>query len=746
MLRKYWTTALLVVVVVVVATAFFTLGEKKIYAAEATIQFNPNPPKPLGRRVENIVDMGAGSYWNNQEYYETQYRVIASRRVAQATVNELGLQNDQYFLQDVPPGEQPLPIDPSKRATLEHAARVLQGRLSVRPVKDSRIAVVTLKGAEPQRVARILTTLVDIYIAQNLDTATESTTSASQWLHGQLDTLKGDLESSEMALHSYRKDKDILSVAFDDQSNILREKIRYLNSELTRVQALQQHVAARRAELEDKAVENPSQISSPELLADPMLTSLRQAYERSVQDRDALLGTDKGLNHPDVKAANAKVVRSHQAVMDQIGSIRAAVDGEMMVVARRAGGLQGILTRAKSQAHQLNLLEIEHNRLDRQKSNTEKLYGMVLERSKEADLARMLRVNNIRLLDAPLEPSVPVYPRVPLNMAAGIFAGLLLGIGAAFLRGLLDRTLKVPDDIKDELQMTFLGLLPNYERNAKGVMDPSLKRSRRKRGRPVPLSGKPELIVHDQPTSSIAEAARAIRTNLIFMAPDNPHKTLLVTSPGPREGKTTVACCIAVAMAQAGQRVLLLDCDLRRPRVHRIFDLSTDTGVTTALIEGVSDDAIHSTSVPRLFVMPCGPVPPNPAEIFHSEKFRKLLDAVTSKFDRVIIDSPPVVAVTDATILSTLVDGTVLIARAFATRKEFGRHAVRSIRDVGGNLAGCVLNAVDFSRSEYKYSYYYYRRYDYYGAQKEPASERAPQLPAASHDGDEDPPSASATA
>jgi capsular exopolysaccharide synthesis family protein len=183
-------------------------------------------------------------------------------------------------------------------------------------------------------------------------------------------------------------------------------------------------------------------------------------------------------------------------------------------------------------------------------------------------------------------------------------------------------------------------------------------------------------------------------------------------------------------MAQTGQRVLLVDCDLRRPRIHRVFDRGSETGISTALLGGSLDEAITPTRVPNLYVLPAGPIPPNPAELLHTEKFRQLVAELRSRYDRVIIDSPPVVAVTDPTILSTLVDGTVLVLRAFKTRKELARHALRSIHDVGGKLVGGVLNAVDFSKIEYKYSYYYYRREGYYGEEKTDAKTRERALEA----------------
>jgi capsular exopolysaccharide synthesis family protein len=223
----------------------------------------------------------------------------------------------------------------------------------------------------------------------------------------------------------------------------------------------------------------------------------------------------------------------------------------------------------------------------------------------------------------------------------------------------------------------------------------------------------PELVVHEVPMSNVAEAARAIRTNLMFMSADNPIRTLLVTSANPAEGKTTVACCIAIAIAHAGHRTLLVDCDLRRPRIHRIFGKPSDTGLTTALLDASAlDRAILPTEVANLFVLPAGPIPPNPADLMHSERFRALIRDLRGRFDRVVFDSSPVAPVTDATILSAYVDATMLVVRAFATRKEAARHALRAILDIGSKTAGVVLNAVDSSRLEYKYATYY-GRYGY---------------------------------
>ncbi len=725
LVRKYWTTALATALVVSLAVAFKTLGEPKIYQASASLQFDPNPPRPLGRGVDTVVEMGAGDYWDNREYYETQYKVIQSMRVSLAVVSDLGLNHDAAFLANAPPGA---PIPAIGNVSEEDAASALRGRVSVEPIKGSRLAIVRLEDADPQRAQRLLSVLIDTYIALNLDDALSSTNTAADWLRSQVDKLKIDLESNEMALHEYKEQKNILSVAFDDQSNMLREEMKQLNETLTNVRTKREEIAARRAELAKVRADNPTNLPASELLQSTLLQSLRHGYEDAIRDREALIGGGKGENHPEVQAAQARIGTTRSALLAEVRNIQGALDADLAIVTRQEAGLSGLFERAKKQALDLNLLEIEYNRLQRSKNNTEKLYSLVLERSKESDLTRMLRVNNIRVLDRPLLPGGPIRPRVFMNIAVGLFAGLLLGIGAAVGRGLLDQSVKTPEDIEHDLGVTFLGLLPEIGSDAN--RRPYYARRRNRVAAPA-AKGRPELVVHEHPTSGIAEASRAIRTNLIFMAPDQPYRALLVTSAGPAEGKTTVATCIATAMAQAGQRVVLVDCDLRRPRIHRVFRRGSEVGVTTALLDGSIDDAVFATEVPNLDVIAAGPIPPNPAELLHSDRFKRFFEELKSRYDRVIIDSPPVVAVTDAAILSTLVDGTILVVRAFATRRDLAKHAMRSLQDVSLKMAGAVLNAVNLSRHEYKYSYYQYKRDGYYAQDPPDRGSTHPGEPAA---------------
>jgi len=453
-----------------------------------------------------------------------------------------------------------------------------------------------------------------------------------------------------------------------------------------------------------------------------MLSGLRSTYLEADRELKALSNSGLGENHPELKKVRARVDASREALLNEVRNIQGAFQRDLAARDKEIGGLSGLYKQAETQALDLNLLEIEYNRLRRAKDNNEKLFGIVIERSKETDLTRMLRVNNIRVVDRPLVPKRPVSPNVPLNLAGGLAFGLALGLSFAVAREQLDRSLRSPEDIERELGLSFLGLLPQV---GLGPAEEGTYRSRRrqKAAKPEGPLPAPELFVFNRPASGTAEAARAIRTNILFTSPDRPFHALLVTSAGPSEGKTTVACSVAITMAQAGQRVVLLDCDLRRPRIHRVFGRTNELGLTSALLDPNCEGQIAiDTEIPNLSVIPTGPIPPNPAEILQSEAFAALLTRLRSRYDRVVLDSPPLVPVTDAAILSTLVDGTLLVVRASRTTRELARRAVRALRDVSGRIVGVVLNAVDLENRSYGYYQYYQYKHEGYGPIAEPSS------------------------
>ncbi|NRA34092.1 MAG: polysaccharide biosynthesis tyrosine autokinase [Polyangiaceae bacterium] len=708
--RKYSLTLVLVTLPVFVGVTFYTLGQTKIYRASMTIRIDPKPPTPLGNAVQTVVDMGSAKYWNNQEYYETEFEILRSMNVALETVSRLGLHRDLSFLANQPSDA----VLDGTAVTPEVAAEKLRKRLTVDPVKETRLTEVSLLDADPIRAQRVLTELVNVYIDQHLNYVQDSTTDAVDWLNDQAGKLKVELESTETSVNNYKTKNNILSVSVDDQTSMLREEMLQLNEALTRVRTHHQHLTSRLALLKGFNPENPANLPTDELLKSGPLQQHRDLYIQANSELQALLGSGRGNNHPSVLAAQASLGVLKKAIHDEVANIVAALRHDVTASRQEKQGLAGLFNTAKQRALDLNTLSIDYNRLERDRDNTEKLYSLVLDRAKKSDLTRMMRVNNIRVSERAGVPKLPVFPRVPLNLAFGLFAGIVLGIAVAFGREMLDRTIKTPEQLETDFGLPTLGLLPEID--AKNQPDSPQRKRRRHKDPAEKLS--PELIVHSDPTSGVAEAARAIRTNIMLSAPDKQFKTILVTSAGPREGKTTVACCVAVAMAQAGQRVCLLDCDMRRPRLHKVFGKLNDRGLTSLMLDrSVFDDLPKTTPVDNLDVIPAGPIPPNPAELIHSENFSEVLQMLGEKYDRLIIDSPPIAPVTDPTILSTKVDGTILVVRAFQTTRDLVRRARNTLASVQGPLIGAVLNAVDLHGKGYAYykshHYYYYKQEGY---------------------------------
>lgn len=709
--RALWKFRFMILAVAAATTALvalWTLRQPKIYAATVSIEFDPNPPRPLGREVEG-VESGSTSYWSTREYYVTQFNVIRSQRVAEGVVRQLGLNHDADFL-GVPLSQR----RSFRSVSVTTAAGVLRRRLSVEPVRDSRLVIVRVEDTVPRRAQLLANTVASVYIRQNLEQKLSTTVSALEWLGQQLENLRGQLEASELALHEYRRANNLLSISFEDRRNHVGNRIEKLSDSLTETQTRRMAIAARVAELRRAAsADDPLVHQAPELLASSLLQTLRQSYEEVRRERDAL-ATRYGRNSVQMLAAESRLRELSDAIRQEVRNILGAADAELRGVRRIESELRNALADAQREALELNLREIQYGRLSRERENNAKLYNIVLERTKETDLTRMLRVNNVRILDEALMPGAPVKPRVASNLAVGALAGVLLGIVLSLLLIQADRTVRSQADIEEELRATFLGVVPRIQRGLRGRYRYQQYGQAREDEPPIT---NPDLIVHSHPNSAIAEACRVIRTNLLFMSPDEPFQALMVSSGNPLEGKTTVAVSLALTLAQSGKKVLLVDTDLRRPRVHKAFKLHPPVGITSVLVnEATLDEAVLETEIPNLSLLPCGPIPPNPAELLHSQRFQELLKQVRGKYERIVFDTPPIGAVTDALIISPQVDGTVFVVRARRTLRAKARTILAQIRSLGGRIAGVVLNDVDLSKESG--ASYYYGSYEYSSRQE----------------------------
>ncbi len=679
----------------------YTKTVPRVYESAAMIEFDPDVVRPMADKTDQL--RGWATYFDNREYYETQYRIMTSERVMSAVVRDLGLQSDAEFLG-------------SKSSTpiaLDDAASILRGRVHIEPVKNSRLVWIKVEDTSPKLARRLTDAVTRTYINQNLEKSVSATGEAVVWLSGQLDHFKNELEQNENSLHDFKKRNDLPSSTLEEVSKMIRLEMQAYDNSLTATRTRRQELSARAGELAKITADNPDQLPASELLGNAFLSGLRNQYQTSVRERRELIAEGKGENHPQIRKVDEKISETRRDLFEEIRNIQGAVQRDLAVIERQEQGEAALYETARKKAVELNLKELEFHRLDRLRAQNERLYGALLEQMKQADLARMMNVNNIRLVDAAQEPKSPIRPNTTTNVGIGLILGVFLGLGLVLIREQMDSSIKSPEDFEQRLQITFLGLLPEVGEDEDKTN--GKKKRRLVPRRPVVDDFPPELIVHERPLSGVAEAARTLRTNLMFMNPDRPYRKLLVTSAAPAEGKTTVACSIAISLAQGGQRVCIIDCDLRRPRLHRIFDRVGDTGLTNLLVgDATLDEVALPTKVPNLWCVPAGPIPPNPADVLHSDRFRQFLDSLMDRFDRIVLDSPPLVAVTDSAIISTLVDGTVFVVRAFKTTRALSRQGLRALADVDAPIVGGVLNAVDFKRRGYDYyQYYYYKREGY---------------------------------
>jgi capsular exopolysaccharide synthesis family protein len=339
------------------------------------------------------------------------------------------------------------------------------------------------------------------------------------------------------------------------------------------------------------------------------------------------------------------------------------------------------------------------------------MYGIIATRQKEIDITGPMKTNNVRVLERAVVPGIPVRPRPVQNLLLGLLIGLGTGVGLAFVIEALDNTLKTQADVEQVLGVPVVGLVPIIGAPPAGEAAEAGDHLRER-----------DLGVFLDPKSVAAECCRSIRTNILFMSPDRPLRTMVVTSPSPQEGKTTTAINLAITMAQAGGRVLLVDTDLRRPRIHRAFGMKNVIGISNAIVgEKTIEEVVFQSVVPNLDICPCGPLPPNPAELLHTRKFKDLMAECGRRYDRVIFDSPPTSAVTDPVIVGHLADGVVLVVRAGHTTREAALFARRQLEDAKAQLLGCIINQVNPTDPYYNYYYRSYQYGGYYGPREEGA-------------------------
>ncbi|MCA9532647.1 MAG: polysaccharide biosynthesis tyrosine autokinase [Myxococcales bacterium] len=674
-----------------VGGAVWTSRQPRIYSATATLEYEPNPPRPLGRGVEDVADP-FGNFWASREFFDTQNRVIASRNVLDRVVQQLALHQDAGFH-----GHTGEAAENFEGSSIESTAALLASRLAVEPVPSTRLVNVVVKDGDPERAASIANAIAAAYIEKTLEDRMRSTVTALEWLDGQLTALRSDLEASENALYEFKREHDVLSLSLEENQNVIAHEILAFSEALTTARTRRIELAARAERLRRALSMDPLEAPLSGLTNVEAIAALRSALVAKLAERERL-SVRYGDNHPDMVALNAEIRMQQEQLVREMRSVINGTEGEFEEARRVEGGLRAAVNEAHSDGLDLNLREIEYQRLNRERENKAEIYQLVLQRTTETDLTRMLQVTHAHVLDRALPPTAPISPVLMTNLGGGSAAGLVLGLAVIALLLRLDRRLKSVEDV-EALGLKVVGILPR-----------------------LPEMDLPELSSHHRPTSAAAECARTIRTNLTFMNAARPSRCFVITSASPREGKTTIACNIAIALAHSSKSVLLIDTDLRRPRAHKPFGIANKVGVTSVILgETTLAEAVAHTEVDGLHLLPSGPVPPNPSELLHTPAFQALRDAAMAAYEWVIFDSPPVGAVTDSAVIAPQVDGVMLVVRAQQTTRESVEAALRQMRAVDAVMIGCVVNDVDVNSRTYGYGYHQYYRSESYAYTADPA-------------------------
>ncbi|MES2504695.1 MAG: polysaccharide biosynthesis tyrosine autokinase [Myxococcota bacterium] len=702
-LKKRWPLVLTIFVTVMLLGVVYTLRSERLYKSSATLIIMPQAPQVL-TGVQEVNPVGtANNFWAEEALLQTEYQIMSGRQILKRAFDRMNLAKTV--------GKN---ID---------AADYLGSYVSIVPAKKTRIVSVEVVHQDPKFATTLANTIASAYLDYKIERRREGSGEAINWLQIQQEDLKKKLEISENKLYAYMESHGILNASLESQMEMLKTRVGLFEGKLAEIES--QKIAGRvDANALSRVAKEPALLDS---LADvqkaPMVGEIK-AKLLELKRQNTELSERYLPEHPKIKTLQTEITALEQTLREEIGNTLTMLEREQRTLLSTEQGLREAIATQRQQEASLNKIGLDYGRLKREVDTNTKLYDLVANRLKEIGLTGMLQANNVSLLDQARIPSAPYKPDWNTNMIASLMLALLLSVGMALLLEIMDQTFKTQEDVESYLKLPFLGVLPAIHLENKAWRKDKTKQEL------FVESKDRDLYIATHPKSMVAECSRAIRTNLLFMTPDKPFKSLLVSSSMAGEGKTTTAINLAIAMAQSGSKVILVDGDLRRPRVHKSFDLNNDVGLSTVIVDECDlDRSIHHSSIPGLDVLTCGPVPPNPSELLHTQKFKQVFAELETRYDKIIFDSAPVGAVTDPVILGALVDGALLVIKTGVTHREATRRAVRALQDAHANLFGVILNDFDAHKTQYGYSYgryYWYGRY-YYGqyGDKKPYGESA---------------------
>jgi polysaccharide biosynthesis transport protein len=733
--QKRYATVLVALLVVFMIGLFATFRGKPVYEARALIEIQKeNPDVPTLQELFQIEGV-------SDAYIETQNRILKSENLARRVITQLGLERLPEFtwrsgswqIAREKPAPEPVREEfgissAADRIVPEEVLKNFEERLTVEPVKRSRLIEVTFESNDPNIAAQVVNALTSAYIDANLEARWQAAQKASDWLSQQLLGMKAKLEKSEDELQKYGRGNGLLFLETEKgtSENIVVQRLRELQQELTKAQADRYAKESLYRLLEER---NYAEL--PGVFDNKLIQELT-ARLADLQREQSRLGANFNPSYPRVKELQSQIDESKAMLDAERARAAGGIANDYKAAVSHEEMLQKAFTEQERQANDIAGKSVQYNILKREADTNKQLYVGLLEKLKETGVSSSLKATNIRVVDPAYPPKKFARPRILLDLSITLIVGMCLGIAAAFLQEHLDNTLKSSEDIERFLQIPSLGAVPamelsanprrmhGFQTSAPVVLDAGKvngtnghngrngNNGSKNGARLAPPWNRIE--VQDgggHPNGALAEAFHGLRTSVLLSTAKRPPATLLVTSAQQGEGKTTVAANLAASLAQLGDSVLLIDADLRRPSLQKFFQVSRSTGLVNYLT-GDSDwrSLVWQAAPIGVSVLFCGPVPPNPADLLSSEYMRSLIREASKEYKFVVLDSPPLLNLSDSRILATLVDGVILVVGGGTTPRELVQRAYLSAVDAGSHVIGATINFADV-RNDYYYSGYH---------------------------------------
>ncbi|MGE0884206.1 MAG: GumC family protein [Blastocatellales bacterium] len=698
-IRRHKWIVLATLVVLVTIVTIGTMLTKPVYRAEAKLE--------IGRETERvaqgrqILEMESASIYN-PFFLQTQVDILHSRDLARRVIQKLGLSdNDEFKMKGVEG------IAENEREV--RLVNAFQRRYDVSVGRQTKVVSLTFDAYNPKLAAEVANAISEEYIDWSMENRLQGVSKAKEFLARRVQEAETNMRQAEAELQQYLAVHRIISL--EDKGNITVDRTSELNRQLVEVQN-----ERRTAEALYNRSREVTADEMPQVINDATVQSLTRELSRQKQEL-ANLSAKYQPNFPAVKQVQEQIKQLDTQLLEQKAKIVKNIETQYQVARNREEDLKNALSQSKGEAIQQNREAAELGLLRQKLETNRKSYEDLLGRLQQAEVESEFRPSNIHIIQKAEIPIAPVKPNKMLNIGLSLFIGLALGVGLAFFVEYLNNTINTAEDVERIVQLPALGGIPSLQSLAKNKMLAVGFGNGKKSTALTQVNS--ELLSGHDPLSSFAESYRALRTSLLLSSAEHAPRTMLITSSHPAEGKTTIVANTAISLAQTGARVLVLDADMRRPRCHKILSVKNDTGLSTYLSRDIQvDKVIAPHDIPNLFVMPAGPVPPNPSELLSSVKLRILVSELQDRFDHIIIDSPPVIHVTDALIISPHVDGVVIVVKSNHTPREAVQRAKQALADVNAKIFGVVLNCIDLNTESYYYNY----KYAYYHSYEESGS------------------------